>query len=302
MNRTLFFLFFLLLPLICVSQEYVDLFSINYGKSRETSFENLSKSTTITMCEANITIPVVLPNKRYIVISGIDYSYNSLQLFPDLGYNYLYSTRIKAGTKINHSEHWSGTYILLPKISSDFINISGKDFYIGGAIVLKYAKSKNANYKFGIYSSNEAFGMYLTPILGYYYKSLNSRFEMNLMLPSNIDLNYGLTNQTKIGIEYVARGRSFKMTTDGSRSTYTENNSLEFSSYIQNNSINKNVLLRLKMGLSTNRFEVYPIDQKVVLEMPGLKFGDKRTQLNTNLSKSYLFSIEGIYRFDIVLN
>jgi hypothetical protein len=289
---------FLVLSNLCISQQYVDLFSINYGKSGATRYENGSHTTTITNLDADLTLPIEL-NEKYAIITGADFSNNSLQLFPDSNYNNLYLTRIKAGININHSEHWSGTYILLPKLSSDYINLSRDDFYIGGLAVLKYKKRNNLTYKFGLYASNEAFGLFISPLIGLYYLSPSSRFEMNLYLPNNADLNYSLTNKTKIGTDFVARGKSFKLTTDSERSSYAENNSMEFSSYIQNNSFNKNVLLRLKIGFSTNSFEVYPIDQKIAFATTLFKFGDNRTQLNSNLSSSGFVKIEAIYRFDI---
>jgi hypothetical protein len=298
MMKKLLFILFLLLSNLCSSQSYVDLFSINYGKSAKTSYENGSQTTTITNLDADLTLPIEL-NVKYAIITGIDFSNNTLQLFPDSNYNNLYLTRIKAGINITHSEHWSGTYVLLPKLSSDYINLSMDDFYIGGVAVLKYKKSENLSYKFGFYASNEAFGLFISPLIGLYYLSPNSRFEMNLYLPNNTDLNYSLTNKTKIGTDFVARGKSFKLTTGGTRSSYAENNSLEFSSYVQNNSLVKNVLLRLKLGFSTNSFEVYPIDQKIAFATTLFKFGDNRTQLNTNLSSSPFVKVEAIYRLDI---
>lgn len=298
MKKQLLYMLFLILPFFGNSQEYIDLFSLNYGKSGKTSFKNLSEHTTITTFETNVTLPIVL-NTKYTVITGINFGSNTLQLFPTSNYNHLYSTLLKAGIKINHSEHWSGTYILLPKVASDYINISSEDFYLGGAFVWKYKKNKNLSYSFGFYGSPEAFGLYTTPIIGLYYHSSNSRFEINLNLPSDGDLNYSLSDKTKIGFDYVGRGSSFKLTTGNTRSTYVENNSLEFSSYFQRSSFNNNVLLRLKMGFSTNQFEVYLIDQKLDLKISVIKFGDNRTQLNTDFSSSVFFKIEGIYRFDI---
>jgi len=170
---------------------------------------------------------------------------------------------------------------------------------LGGALIWKYKKDKNFSYSFGFYGSTEAYGLYASPIIGLYYHSPNSRFEINLNLPSDGDLNYSLSNKTKIGVDYVGRGSSFKLTTLNVRSTYAENNSIEFSSYLQRRLFNA-ILLRLKMGFSSNQFEVYPIDQKIDLRLSLLKFGDHRTQLNTDLSGSIFFKIEGIYRFDIV--
>ena len=126
---------------------------------------------------------LIVLNKKYAIITGIDFNSNTLQLFPYPNYNHLYSTQLKAGIKITHSEHWSGTYILLPKLASDYINLSSDDLYLGGAIALKYKKNKNLNYSFGCYGSTEAFGLYISPLIGLYYLSPDSRFEMKLSLP-----------------------------------------------------------------------------------------------------------------------
>lgn len=289
---------FLLVSSFCHSQGFVDLFSINYGKSAATTYENSSQATTITNFDTNLSLPIQL-NEKYAVITGGDFSLNQLQLFPDSNFNNLYLTRLKAGLNIVHSKHWSGTYILLPKLSSDYVNLGMDDFYVGGVAVLKYKKSKNLSYKFGLYASDEAFGLFISPIIGLYYLSPNARFEMNLYLPNDGDLNYKLADKIKIGMDFVGRGKSFKLTTDGVRSSYAENNSLEFSTYLQNNSLDKRVLIRLKVGFSTNSFEVYPIDQKIDFATSLFQFGDDRTQLNSDLSSSAFVKIEAIYRLDI---
>lgn len=286
-------------PILTNSQEYVNIFSVNYGENNTTSSINNSFISSIKTFETNLTIPFVI-NDKLIFITGVNFDSNTLQLFPNQNYNNLYSTRIKIGTKINHSEKWNSTYLLLPKIASDYVNISGSDFYLGGLIVWRYTKNKKQNFKFGLYSSNESFGLFISPILGLYYKSLNNRFETNLALPCEFDLNYGITNATKIGFEYVARGSSFKQTNNGIRDIYIENNSVEFATYIQNTSLYKKVLLRLKIGFSNNKFKAYSINQKIDLQFTNFKFGDNRTLLNDNLKSSLFLKLEAIYRFDIV--
>jgi hypothetical protein len=59
-----------------------------------------------------------------------------------------------------------------------------------------------------------------------------TRFETTLLLPDNGDLNYSLTDRTKIGFDFQGHGNSYKLTTDDFRSTYAER-SIDFSSYVQ---------------------------------------------------------------------
>ena len=122
---------------------------------------------------------------------------------------------------------------------------------------------------------------------------------MSVTFPTDFDLNYSATPKTKIGFDYSAIGKSYRITTENSQSSYVENNSLQFSAYIQNNSLYKNILFRIKVGVSTNEYDVYSINEKVNFRVSAFKFGDHRTQLNEKLSSSPFIMLESIYRFDL---
>ena len=298
MKRKIIQLLFLILPFLCNAQEYIDLFSVNYGKSQKTTFENSSINTSISTFQTNLTLPIVL-NEKYTVISGVNFSSYSLQLFPDSNNNSLYSTNLRAGLRISHSEHWSGIYLFLPKVASDYVHLSSEDIYLGGLALLKYKRNENFGYSIGIYGSSEAYGMSMVPIIGLYYHSPDKRFEMNFFMPNDADINYSLTDKTKIGVDFLGHGNSYKLTTDNIRSNYVENNSIDFSSYVQRSVLDKKILLRLKMGYSLNQFRVYPLDQKLDLQILALKFGDNRTRLFEDKSNTILLKMEAIYRFDL---
>ena len=298
MKKKIIQLLFLLLPFLCSAQEYIDLFSVNYGKSEEKTFENSSVNTSISTFLTNITLPVVL-NEKYIAVTGVNFSSYSLQLFPDSNNNHLYSTNLRAGLSVKHSEHWSGLYLFLPKVASDYINVSSEDIYLGGLALLKYKRNENFGYGLGLYGSSEAYGMSVVPIVTFYYHSPNKRFEINAFMPNDADINYSLTDKTRIGVDFLGHGNSYKLTTDNVRSNYVENNSIDFSSYVQRSVLDKKILLRLKLGYSLNQFRVYPMDQKLDLQILALKFGDNRTKLFEDKSNTILLKMEAIYRFDL---
>lgn len=291
-------LLFLLLPFFCNAQEYIDLFSVNYSKSQNTNFENSSIDTYISTFQTNLTLPFVI-DEKYTAITGINFNSYNLQLFPESNNNNLYSTTLRAGLRIGHSEKWSGVYLLLPKIASDYINLSTEDFYLGGVALLKYKRDENFGYSLGLYASTEAFGVTMTPLVGLYYHSPNRRFEMNFFMPNDADINYSLTDKTKIGFDFLGHGNSYKVTNDDLRSNYIQNNSIDFSTYVQQAVFDKRVLLRLKMGYSLNQFRVYPIDQKLDLQILALKFGDNREKIFEDKSNTLLLKVEAIYRFDL---
>ena len=194
------------------------------------------------------------------------------------------------------SEKWSTTIVALPKIASDYENISGKDFYLGGFAVLKFQKKENLIYRFGAYGSQEAFGFFTTPIIGWYYLSPNQRFEMDMSLPIAADISYKL-GAVSVGADYIGIGRSFNLTSNDMPDWYVDLSSLEFATYAQVGVLDKSVLLRGKVGYSSNNYEVYPQGEKIDLGVSAFSFGDDRTQLNPNLGGGIFLKFEAIYRF-----
>jgi hypothetical protein len=296
-NKLILFLF-LIAPLLSNSQEYVDILDVSYSKSDQTAFDNSSDKTVISIFDSKILTPIVL-NKETAIITGFDFSIKDLQLDVNTAYSKLYYTRIKLGVNSQHSERWSGIYVLLPIISSDYKKLSLDDVYMGALAVLTYKKHARLNYKFGVYTGNEAFGFYVTPLVGLYYLSPNSNFEFSGLLPGLFDLNYRLSPKTKVGIDYKGSSEGFKIHDAQFPNSYVENNTLEFASYLQNNALIENILFRLKVGFTTNTYEVYAIGDKIDLSITPLKFGDNRTVLNSVMEYSPMIKLQAIYRFSL---
>lgn len=291
------FLLILFLPFLSLGQDYVDLFKISYGQTFKNKFQDTDSSTEIKSFNAGITLPIPISEKQAL-ITGADFGYSNLQLFPDAEFKNLYSASLTLGLASSWSEKWSTTLVLLPKIASDYRHISSDDFFLGGIAILKLKKNENLLYRFGAYASQEAFGVFATPILGLYYLSPNKRFEMDLSLPIKGDINYKL-GATTLGIDYFGISRSFNLHYDDMPPMYADLNSTEFSTYLQFNVLKESVLLRTKFGYSSNNYEVYAKDDKIDLGISAIKIGDDRTQLNPPLNGSIFLKLEMIYRYDI---
>jgi hypothetical protein len=247
-------LILILFTLFGNAQEYVDLLKIGYGQTLTNNFEGSNSSTHVASLEVDLTYPVIL-NKKNALITGVSFNQNTLQLYPSDGimetpFSNLYSTALKIGLSTTYNEKWSTTLVLLPKVASDYQNISKDDFYLDGLAIIKLQKKKNLIYRFGVYSSAEAFGFFTTPIIGWYYLSPNNMFEMNMSLPISADIN-STTGVLTFGFDYYGIGRSFNISQEGSNE-YVDLNSMEFASYIQFNAFEKSVLLRTKFGYSSN--------------------------------------------------
>lgn len=296
MKKILFAL--LLAPVVTFSQEYVDVFKIGYGQTFRNEFEGSDNTTNVITFESDLTLPLRLSDNQAVIL-GAAFSKNNLQLIPGTASKDLQSVTLKLGYSGNISSRWSSTLLFLPKIASDFTAVQGDDVYFGGLAIFKYHKSRFLKYRFGLYASTEAFGVFSTPIIGLYYRSPNTQFEMDLSLPISADINYTF-NWLTLGVDYFGIGRSFRLYDESEVSTtYVDLSSLEFASYLQVNLFDKSVLLRSKLGYASSEFEVYPNDQTIDLGLSALSIGDDRTQLNPDISGGFFFRFEALYRFDL---
>lgn len=286
------------ISVLCPAQNYVDLIKIGYEENLKNSFENNELKTRIRKFNSEITIPVPLTDSQAIV-SGIDFDYSHLQLYPEANYADFYSTTLKLGLASKWNEKWSSSIVFLPKTASDFQRISSESFFLGVFTSFKYEKSENFSYRFGFYGSQEAYGIFATPTFGWYYLSPNKRFEMNTNLPIKGDLNYQ-TGKIKFGLDYVGISRSYTISKKNQKkpTSYIDLNSLDFSTYIQTQLI-RQILFRFKVGYSTDDYELYDANEKLDFKLSAFKFGDNRTQINPKISGSMFFKIEVLYRFDL---
>jgi len=285
------------MPFLTTAQNYVDVLTVGYGQTFNNEFEGTNESTSVSAIDLDFTYPIVLSDAQ-AVITGITFNKNELALFPSVPSTGLYSTILKLGLASTWTEKWSTTLVLLPKIASDYENISNDDFYIGGLALLKLKKSENLTYRFGAYASTEAFGVFTTPIIGWYYISPSKKFEMDVSLPIAVDINYTFGSFTA-GLNYIGIGRSFKLESSGPNRLYVDVSSLDFAGYLQLNLLDNSLLLRGKLGYSSSNYEVYNQNEKISLGLSAFSFGDDRTQLNPVLDGSPFAKMEAIYRFQL---
>lgn len=277
-------------------QDYVDLFVVNYGQTTNTDFEDGSGSTSRDITEATLTIPIPIDDNNAF-ITGIDFNQSNLAVVADMDNVNLYSTTLQLGWSRTFNEKWSATLVMLPKIAGDYESIDSDDFYFGGYGIVKLQKKENLIYKFGAYASSEAFGVFAVPIIGFYYVSPNEKYEANVSFPIAVNMNYRIGDRSKLGLDYVGIGRSFRLTTDGRKDTYIQQGNLEFAAYYEYGLFNNTILLRIMAGYATNDFELYNRDETFDLGLAAFRFGDDRTQLNADIDSGFYAKVGLRYRF-----
>jgi len=295
MKRNSFLLVFICLSFFIKAQNYVDLARFHYAATPNNDFDSILGKSNIIEYGADITLPIQL-NDSNAILTGLYVEQIKTRLHPQSDYEAFSTINLKVGYNRKHSEKWSGTYLLLPKISSNFEEFSSKDFQVGGLLLMKYNKKENLKYNVGLYYNNELFGPFFVPLLGFYYNSPNKKLEINTTLPIWADANYQLTNWLNIGSNFTAFVRSYNM---GNHNAYVVKKTNEIFGYLQLN-IKKSLLIQTKVGYSIGRsYKAYNDNEKVNVGMSAFRFGDNRAVLNPTFKDGLVFKVRLIYRYHL---
>jgi hypothetical protein len=281
------------------SQNYVDLLKVNLNTTPNNTFDSSSVKTKVNEVMVDFTIPIKL-NEKTSLITGLIYENIQTKLFEEGNVKSFGSSTLKLGINNKFNEKLSGTLVLLPKIASDFKSIGNKDFQVGAIGILKIKKHDNLNYKIGLYYNSELFGPFFVPMFGFYYLSPNKKFEANVMLPLQGDVNYKIIPFMSIGCNYNGLNRSYHL--NYYNGSYVSKFSNELYAYLKFD-VTKKIIFQTKVGQSLGRkYKVYDENDKVDLGLPLLFIGDHRKQINTNFSNGLIFQFSFFYRFNLEKN
>lgn len=290
------------------AQDYVDIvkFSVNntsLGTLQEVNQPNSNKNFETSV--NNVNFELYYPKKlseKVVLLTGLTAENTRLNLSEGAIRTGLTMTRLNLGIKYQHSEKWSGTYILLPKIASDFNSLGSNDFQIGALAIVDYQYSKAYKIKFGLYSSTENHGSTLTPLIGLWHRSKNNKFYINATLPIRMDANYALTKKLSIGSDLLTSIKSYNLSQFKSN-FYVQEESIRFALYTALGLMDNSLILRGKIGFDTTDYGLFNSNEKVGVQVLTFPLsGDKRNRRNTEFDSSLYVGFDAIYRFDLTKN
>jgi len=291
-----------LIPLLCLitnvfGQNYVDIARFYYSGSPLNNFDKSDSSTHLKELGLDVTGPLVI-NPSHAVLTGLIYERIQTKLFETGPTETITSVSLKMGLSKTHSDNWSGTYLLIPKLASDFAHVTWDDFQLGAIVLMKYKKRENLSYKLGVYYNAEFFGPFFAPLIGLYYLSPAKKFEANLTLPFLVDINYNLHDRLNIGMNFSAQLRSYRLTEipNSNNGGYVEKTTNELFGYLKFN-LSQSLSIQTKVGYTLGRsYRVYDENDKITFATILIKVGDNRQQLNTDFSDGFLFQAALLYR------
>ncbi|MCT4623181.1 MAG: DUF6268 family outer membrane beta-barrel protein [Schleiferiaceae bacterium] len=296
-------LFTLLFGVCSMAQNYVDLAKVFYANTPVNQNDTGSYAgSRVEEYGVDLLTPVELKNNNALLFGLYAESVNATVAPKESNLTSVYTTLLKVGVKLNHGERWSGSYLLLPKFSSDFKgSLNANDFQIGAYALLNFQQKENWKWKFGIYANTDLFGPFFVPLIGFYHQSQNKKWEVNLTLPLAADANYSFNKSLRAGMNFAAFVRSYNLNEpyQGNPENYLVKASNELFTYLQIHAT-PSAIFQLKVGYSIGRnYRIYDIKDRVTWGLSAFRFGDDRQQLNSDFADGLIFRARFIYRFHL---
>ncbi|MFY8067129.1 MAG: DUF6268 family outer membrane beta-barrel protein, partial [Flavobacterium sp.] len=284
MKKIKLFMLFGLFTVSVSAQDYVDIFKLSLNNATLGNLDN-DYETSVNNLNMEVYYPKKLSEKT-VLLTGFTVENTRLNFSEGAERTSLTMTRLNLGMKYQHSEKWSGTYVFLPKIASDFDNIGSNDFQFGGLAVLDYQYNETSKVKFGLYASSENHGSTITPLIGIWHRSKDSKFYINATLPIRMDANYSLSDKFSVGADLLTSIKSYDL--DGINSDlYTQEESIRFAMYAALGLMENSIILRGKVGFDTTDYGVYNSNEKVGAQVLTFPLStDKRNRLNSEFDSS----------------
>lgn len=296
MKKIKLFLLFALFTVAANAQDYVDIFKLSLNNTTLGNLDN-DYETSVNNLNMEVYYPKKLSDKA-VLLTGFTVENTRLNLFQGAERTSLTMTRLNIGMKYQHSEKWSGTYVLLPKLASDFENINSNAFQFGGLAVLDYQYNETSKVKFGLYASSENHGSTITPLIGLWHRSKDSKFYINATLPIRMDANYSLSDKFSVGADLLTSIKSYDLGLNSD--VYTQEESIRFALYAALGLMDNSIILRGKVGLDTTDYGLYSSNEKVGAQVLTFPLStDKRNRLNSEFDSSLYVGFDAIYRFDL---
>ncbi len=301
MKKSILFIALLLCIGTVNAQDYLDIFKASYSQANLGNVDNEdAEDSEVTNTNLELYLPIPITSKA-VILAGFTYENTGLNNYHSINENFdgtqsdLIMTRLNLGMKINHGNKWSGTYVALPKLASDFNDLGADDFQMGGLALLEKKYSSRKVLKFGAYVSSENFGTTVTPIIGLWYKSKNSKFYVNATLPIRADANYSLTDAFSLGANLLSSVKSYNLTGDN-EDFYAQEESIRLSAFAAYGFLNDMLIVRARVGLDTTDYGIYNKNQNNIVQVLTAQIGDERTRENSEFSAAPFVGIDLMFR------
>ena len=204
----------LLFSFKALSQPYVDIINTS-AQSLSSQYKDVYKSkNTTTNYFLNLTIPLVLDSQNTFIIRFYGERLQSTLKndFYKQSSN-LYSTLLPIGLQHEtKNKKWKFLGLVMPKLSSDFINkISSYDLQVGAYGLATYNVNRKLKNKAGLFYNKEFFGNFIVPLFSIDWVA-SDRLQFYGILPTTYRIEYAiLKRKVYAGLAFKSYTRSYRL-------------------------------------------------------------------------------------------
>jgi len=296
-NLSLISILVLVLFYTTIAQQKFTVGSLAYMLSPSNTYANPELKSNIGYLTGVLTIPVEL-NDKTALLTGIRGNLWTVKYDPEQVWseNY-YSLGLTLGLNHKFSDKNSLLFVLLPKLNSDFKDLKSNAFQPGFISTYSHRVNEDFLWKAGLYYNSEFFGPFFVPIIGLDWR-LNKKISVKGDLPIFARVNYGFNKDFSAGLGYIALVSSFRLSGDF-QDAYTSRFAIEPYLYADVKVV-KNIYLNGKIGYTLGRsYPIYAKDDKLDWQLMFMKFGDDRTQLNSEINEGVFIEFTVSYKVDM---
>lgn len=300
---------FVILLTVCFSsiraQETLDILTISgrYGLAQDYK-ETYAGQATESGIYVGLTAGVPVSSRTIIPIN-VNYFYFNVQGDPAIPNGIinpiiLNGFILRTGIRQKFSNGHGMQILFSPRFMTDFNNVDGNSFQLGGIVLYQKTFQENLYMGFGAMFHQELFGPYLVPIVDINWK-VSDRWRIAGMLPITARVSYQVNDKLSAGFYHSGLSTTYYLGDEAYAGDYIERLSIDLSLYGRQQ-LKGNFYLEGRLGHTFARgYKQYAGDQKVDFAIPLVTFGDNRIVKNETFNDGLLITLSLVFNMPVSL-
>jgi hypothetical protein len=188
--------------------------------------------------------------------------------------------------------------LIAPRLMSDFQNLDGNSFQIGGVASYQNDLNEDLNLGFGAMYNQELFGPYMVPLFLLDWQA-SERWYIEGMIPVTLKVHYRVNEGLDVGFNHFGLITSYYLGDEDYAGDYMERQSIDLSLFARQR-LYKNFFIEGMVGRTFGRsYEQYDGDDKISFGLPLVSFGDDRTAKNVTFNDGMIFTLKLIFNMKV---
>ncbi len=207
---------------------------------------------------------------------------------------------LRTGLLQKFSKGRSLQILVAPRLMSDFQNMDGNSFMLGGVVAYKKKLRDELSIGFGAIYNTELFGPYMVPFLDLDWQ-VSSNWRIKGMIPITARVEYTVNENMLVGFNHFGLITTYALGNEDYAGDYMERQSIDLSLFVRQR-LAGNIFVEGMAGYAVGRkYRQFEGDQKVDFAIPLVAFGDDRVIKNefASFDNGIILTLKLIYNMPL---